>query len=113
MSQNNCLQVQNKYKNDMGSVSYYWAELLSTVKHDRFYLHGRCWLYQMEYQNIWLFCIFYSDQHTCRHGRGKKEKKKKFHTWMTCQRQTGKREQLHRCTYTCINPRDFNPRCCT
>lgn len=77
MSQNNCLQVQNKYKNDMGSFSYYWAELLSTVKHDRFYLHGRCWLYQMEYQNIWLFCIFYSDQHTCRHGRGKKEKKKK------------------------------------
>lgn len=59
----------------MGSFSYYWAERLSTVKPDKFYLHRRCCLNQMEYQNIWLLCIFYSDQHRHVGMAGKRKKR--------------------------------------
>lgn len=108
MVQNNCLQVR-KYKNDMGSFSYYWAELLSTVEHDRFYLHRRCWLYQMEYQNIWLICIFIVTNTDMSAWQGGK---KKYMNDVLSYTQTNRQKRAVAHVYM-HKPKGFYPRWCT
>lgn len=95
-----CTEIQKTH--DMGSFSYYWTALLSTAEHDQFYLHRRCWLYQMEYQNMADLHFFFT---VTKNMSAWQAKKKQNMNDVVRPRQTGKGEQLHMCT--CINPGDF------